>query len=109
MFIKLELPEIIMALLNAKNVYDSNAYSELFTINAVVHDEGKDYHGIAEIKKWNEATNKKYRVTLEPIDFLKRDKVSILTVRVTGNFDGSPATLKYNFTFEGEKIKTLDI
>lgn len=109
MLIKLEVPEIIKALLNAQNVYDSNAYSELFTIIAIVHDEGRDHHGIAEIKKWNEATNKKYGVTLDPINFLKSDKQSILTVIVTGNFDGSPATLKYYFTFEDEKIKTLDI
>ncbi len=55
---KLELPGTIIALLKAQNEYDSQAYSDLFETNSTVHDEGKDYHGKDEIKKWNEATNK---------------------------------------------------
>ncbi len=106
---KLELPEIIVALLKAQREYDSQAYAEFFTTDAVVHDEGKDYNGKNEIKKWNEATNKKYRITLEPLEFSTNGTESTLTAMVSGNFDGSPAPIKYNFTFEDNKIKTLNI
>ena len=106
---KLELPQTIIALLKAQNEYDSIAYADLFATDAIVHDEGKDYHGKNEIKKWNETTNGKYRVTLDPIEFRNDDKQCVLTVMATGNFDGSPAPIKFNFTFENEKIKTLKI
>ena len=106
---KLELPQTITALIKAQNEYDSNAYAALFSDNAIVHDEGKKYLGVSGIKQWNEETNKKYHIKLSPTNFVNNKKEFVLTVMVTGNFDGSPTALKYNFTFEDEKIKTLSI
>jgi hypothetical protein len=100
-----KLPIVIEALVAAQNSYNSTAFAELFSPDAIVHDEGKTHTGTLEIKQWNEATNDKYRVTLEP----KIYKSGILAVSVSGNFDGSPALLHYHFTFEDDKIKTLGI
>ncbi|MFD2937229.1 nuclear transport factor 2 family protein [Spirosoma flavum] len=103
------LPQLITALMTAQNNYDSNGFAALFAANAIVHDAGETYNGPAEIKQWNEATNEKYRVTLEPAEFLTHENGGILTVMVSGNFAGSPAPLKYNFAFDDEKINTLSI
>ncbi|GAB3773326.1 hypothetical protein GCM10028818_14680 [Spirosoma horti] len=105
----LVLPQLIAALVEAQNKYDSHSYAALFANNAIVQDEGKVYKGPAEIQLWNEETNKKYRVTLAPIDFSTNEKGGILTVMVSGNFAGSPLPLKYSFTFENEAIKSLSI
>lgn len=103
------IPQIITALIKAQNDYDSHGYAALFTDHAIVQDEGKVYNGTDEIKLWNEETTKKYRVTLEPIQFSTNENGGVLTVMVSGNFAGSPLPLKYTFIVEHEKIKRLSI
>ncbi len=103
------IPQLLTALVKAQNNHDSDKFAALFTTNAIVHDEGETHHGPAEIKQWNEAANEKYRATLESTEFLTHENGGILTVTVSGNFAGSPALLKYAFTFDGEKIRTLSI
>ena len=41
---------------------------------------------------------------------IKDDNVGVVvTVEVSGTFDGSPITLDYHFTIEGDKIGSLTI
>jgi ketosteroid isomerase-like protein len=104
-----KLPVIITDLTEAQNNFDSTAYAALFTTDAHVHDEGHDHIGRAAIQKWNEATNEKYRTQLEPLTFSGDEKEGVLEVLVSGNFDGSPITLHYHFTFENGRIRALRI
>lgn len=106
---ELNLPHAVAALIAAQNNYDSTVFSEQFTIDATVYDEGQFYNGRPAIKQWNQMTNDKYSVTLTPVAFMNEDAHSILTVQVSGNFPGSPIDLKYQFTFERDQIKTLKI
>lgn len=106
---ELNLPHAVAALIAAQNNYDSTVFSEQFTIDATVYDEGQFYNGRPAIKQWNQMTNDKYSVTLMPVAFMNEDAHSILTVQVSGNFPGSPIDLKYQFTFERDQIKTLKI
>ncbi len=77
-----KLPAVLVALITAQNEHNSQAFAEVFTNDALVHDEGKDYSGKAAIKTWNEDTNKKYNTRLEPEAMREKGAEIILTVLV---------------------------
>lgn len=105
----MNLPKIISDLLNAQSVFDSNAYTNCFSENAIVLDEGNTYNGKADIKKWNDETNAQYRITMEPIKLKTDDDRIVLTAKISGNFDGSPAVLKYHIRIKDELIEQMEI
>ncbi|MFP3591558.1 nuclear transport factor 2 family protein [Chryseobacterium sp. SIMBA_038] len=105
----MDLPIILKNLLKAQENFDSISYSECFSDNAQVFDEGKTHKGKEEIKDWNEKTNEEYKTKLEVIDVFNEDKMTVLTTMGSGNFDGSPIILKYNFEIENDKISSLKI
>ena len=104
-----KLPKVLADLLIAQNEHNSTAYANNFTENAIVYDEGHNYHGKPAIKRWNETTNEKYQTKLEPIGISKKENESVLTVMVSGTFDGSPLPLKYHFVIEESKIASLRV
>jgi len=83
--------------------------SQCFTEDAVVKDEGQTYNGRAEIKEWKARASEKYQYTSEPMDLDHEDRKAVVTSRLTGNFPGSPVSLRFFFELEGEKIKSLEI
>lgn len=105
----IKLPQLIAAFVQAKNDHDSNALIACFANDAVVHDEGKELLGIAAIKKWIDASNAKYQVALEVVNFIERKDETILTAQVSGNFEGSPILLDYHLTVNEGKISELSI
>jgi len=46
----MNLPPIVTRLVTAQNQFDSQAYSDCFTEDAIVHDEGRNHQGKTEIK-----------------------------------------------------------
>jgi len=104
-----KLPTVLVALITAQNEHNSQAFAEAFTNDALVHDEGKVYSGKAAIKTWNEGTNKKYNTRLEPEAMQEKGAEIILTVLVSGTFEGSPITLEYHFRIKDSKIIYLNI
>jgi ketosteroid isomerase-like protein len=50
-FMNIKLPRSIETYFRAANAHDSRSIADCFTEDAVVHDEGKDYHGLAAIKE----------------------------------------------------------
>jgi len=105
----MKLPSIIADLLTAQEKYDSNAFSECFSNDAVVFDEGKTYRGKKEVRQWNEMTNAKYKTKYEPLEISNSEDEIILTAKISGTFDGSPARIKYHFTIKEGKIISLRI
>ena len=105
----IELPLPIDLYVRAENLGDTQLLSECFAPDAMVHDEGHTYSGLAAIQKWKAETKRKYRHTVEPLAIAHRDGRTILTAKVAGNFPGSPVTLEFRFTLDGEKIVALDI
>lgn len=105
----MDLPIILKKLLQAQENFDSISYSECFSDDAVVFDEGKTHNGKDEIKSWNEKTNEEYKAKLEAIDVFNEDQITILTTKVSGTFDGSPIVLKYRFDIKNDKISALKI
>ena len=105
----MQLPKIIADLLAAQDKYDSKAFAENFSDDAVVHDERQTYRGKREIQQWNELTNAKYKTKYEPFEIsTEGEKITMLT-KVSGTFDGSPITLTYHFETNGGKITSLSI
>jgi hypothetical protein len=105
----MNLPSIIKDLIEVQAKFDSKAYANCFSETAIVFDENETHTGQQEIMQWNEKTNAKYQTQLEPIEFYTIDKTSILTTKVSGNFDGSPIVLKYHFELNNGQIDALKI
>lgn len=103
----MNLPNIISELVKAQNEFDSAAYANCFTENAVVFDEGKTHNGIAEIENWIDKANKEYKATMKPLDF--NEKESVLSAEISGSFPGSPITLKYHLELQEGLIQSLKI
>jgi hypothetical protein len=54
-------------------------------------------------------TNEKYKTKYEPLDVSTKNGKIILTVKVSGTFDGSPIILKYIFEVKEAKIISLRV
>jgi hypothetical protein len=104
----LDLPEPIAAYFSADKS-DSDTVSQCFTENAVVKDEGHTYSGRAAIKKWKAAVSTRYQYTSEPFACERKDGMTVVTSRLTGNFPGSPVNLRFFFELEGDRIASLEI
>ena len=88
---------------------DAERLSQCFTENAVVKDEGHTYTGRAAIKEWKARASEKYQYTSELLALDREDRKAVVTSRLTGNFPGSPVSLRFFFELDGEKIKSLEI
>ncbi len=105
----MKLPKVIADLVAAQDKYDSEAFAGHFSDDAIVHDEGKTYQGIKEIRQWNEMTNAKYKTKYEPLEVTTNGDRITLTAKISGTFEGSPATIKYHFETKNGKITSLQI
>jgi len=105
----IKLPKIIAAYVRAQNAHDTKAILACFSENALVHDEGKGYYGKKAIGKWIEKTTKKYMPNFSPTKIEEGHKETILTVKVSGSFAGSPVDIDFHFVIENEMIASLNI
>src|ERR1700756_3766158 len=92
-----------------EKAHDTDALAECFAPDATVQDEGQTLKGRKAIKAWRLETAKKYRHTLEPIAASARGGNTVVSTKLTGNFPGSPITLDFVFTLQGDKIAALGI
>jgi ketosteroid isomerase-like protein len=109
MIMSLNLPEPIAAYFADENRHDMDALARCFADDAVVRDEGRTIEGLPAIKEWRAETKKRYQHTVEPLASVARDGKIDVTVRVAGNFPGSPIDLQFVFTLEGGTISLLEI
>ena len=104
-----KLPRPLADYFSATNAHDVAAMSAPFAEHAVVKDEGREHRGLPEIREWMRETIRKYDVRVEPMEVREADSSTVVTGRVSGNFPGSPITLRYRFAFEGHGISRLEI
>ena len=105
----MKLPRIINDYINASNAHDVKSILSCFSDDAVVHDEEETLHGKKAVEGWITKTIEKYKFQFKPLR-IKEDKGDVVvTVEVSGTFDGSPVTLDYHFTIESDKILSLKI
>jgi hypothetical protein len=105
----IHFPAPIALFFQLSNDKDSASLNRCFAPDAAVHDEKHTYNGIAEITDWFIESKKKYSYTAEPLEMEGADTAVIVRARVSGNFPGSPAVLRYTFELKNDKIRSLDI
>jgi hypothetical protein len=72
-------------------------------------DEGREWHGVAEIRGWDEQ-KPAHRSSIEPTESAKTGADTEVSASVTGVFPGSPTTLRFRFTADPEaRITSLTI
>jgi hypothetical protein len=82
----------------------------LFSDGATVVDEGQTREGTPAIRAWKTGPASQYTYTT---DVLATAAVTahrfVVTARLTGNFPGGTAELKFDFTVAGDRISRLMI
>ena len=89
---------------------DIDSIVALFSDDATVVDEGETRHGTVAIRAWQTGPASQYTYTTEVLgtDALSGDRF-VVTGRLTGNFPGGTAELKWDFTVAGDRISRLVI
>lgn len=105
----MNLPQVITDLVNAQNNFDSIAYANCFSENAVVFDEGRTHNGKSEIQEWIDESNKKYKSVMKPLEYAENGTASILSAECSGTFPGSPLTLQFHFDIVEGQIQHLKV
>ena len=105
----LDLPAPLPAYFAAKNAHDIDAMLACFADGAHVRDEGQDYRGSPAIRGWIEETTRKYKVSVAPSEAEQNGGTISVNALVSGDFPGSPATLRFQFKVVGGKISTWSI
>lgn len=105
----MNLPKVVSELISTQNSFDSAAYANCFSPTAIVFDEGKTHKGKKEIQDWITDANERYQATMQPLSFEEKEYESILKVKVSGNFEGSPIQLNYHLEIEDDQIQSLKI
>ncbi|MFI8215541.1 nuclear transport factor 2 family protein [Streptomyces sp. NPDC085932] len=86
---------------------DHERYAALFAEDAVVHDEGRTHRGIAAVRRW--------RGEVPAVAYDLREAAGTAAAcravaEVSGDFPGSPVTLRFTFERDARgKITLLDI
>ena len=88
---------------------DRALLEECFSEDTVLYDEGKEYRGSAAVCNHILKANRDAKVTTEVTGCAGNQDGFVVTATLSGEFEGSPISLDFHFTFEDEKIKTLDI
>jgi hypothetical protein len=104
-----DLPTPIAIYIGAANRGETKALAQCFAESAVVRDEGQTIEGLAAIKKWMVETKQKYQHTIEPLASNQKDGKTVVTNRLTGNFQGSPIELEFVFTLDRDQIVAQEI
>ncbi|KUM23321.1 hypothetical protein AU467_10360 [Mesorhizobium loti] len=93
----------------ANNRHDIDAMLAPFSPDAAVGDEGGTHRGSAAIRRWMVWTTQEYQAKVEVAEACAIANAWRVVGVVSGNFPGSPITLHYDFTLEGDRIARLEI
>src|SRR3954469_17242590 len=104
------LPDVILRYFERNTDRDIDSIVGLFADDATVIDEGEERHGAAEVRAWQTGAASKYTYTTEvtSAEALGPDRY-VVTGRLTGNFPGGTADLKWDFSVAGKRITQLII
>ncbi|MFI8566248.1 nuclear transport factor 2 family protein [Rhodococcus sp. NPDC078407] len=73
---------------------DLEPYFDLFAPDAVVEDEGREYHGIDAIRSWRTEVP---QVHYDVLSVVESGSGRMATAQISGDFPGSPVNLAYWF------------
>lgn len=108
----LNLPPAIAGYFAAANAHDGAAMVRHFAPDALVVDEQQDRRGHAAIREWEAHAHALYQPLATPVSVhageTAGDDITV-TATVSGNFPGSPATLRFAFRLSEGLITRLEI
>jgi hypothetical protein len=104
-----DLPTPVAKFIAAENAEDADALARCFMQDAVVRDERRTHTGRPAIRAWNADAKTKYRHTIAPLHSATRDGKTVVRMRLTGSFPGSPVEVDFAFTPAGDEIARLEI
>jgi uncharacterized protein (TIGR02246 family) len=104
------VPDVITRYLVAQATRDFDTLLTLFADDAVVVDEGQTRRGASEIRAWREtvATAYEYTTELRGVEDAG-EGMYVARVHLEGNFPGGNVDLRYRFTIEADRIRSLEI
>ncbi len=106
----MKIDPTIQSFVNAMNAQNASAVAACFAPEATVQDEGNEHRGTEAIEAWYSEASRKYQPVMKIQDIAETEKgEAVLTGEVSGDFEGSPATLRYRMLIEGDKIARLKI
>ena len=106
----ISVPPPVATYLAAEKAKDSEWLARCFREGAVVRDEGHEHRGTAAIREWHREANASFRYTVEPLGASESGPAdTVVRARVTGDFPGSPAVLRFHFTLAGDRIASLEV
>jgi len=107
---RLNLPAAVAGYLRAADASDADALVACFTKGAQVTDEGRTWRGQTEIRRWWEgpANQFQYTVKVRGGQRIGSDRY-VARIRLTGNFPGRTADVRYRFTLRDAMISALTI
>lgn len=103
------LPAAVDTYLNTPKAEVGPLLQELFTPDAIVHDEGRSHIGIDAIQSWSNAVTTAFTFTRTVTDVAVRGADAVVRTRVEGNFPGSPVDLHHHFSVTDGRISALTI
>jgi ketosteroid isomerase-like protein len=106
---QMKMPHTISAYVQATNARDNDACGALFTQDAIIHDKGQGHRGVAAIRGWLTSTVEKYQYTLTPTSLSQEGSETIHTAKLSGDFSGSPLSMRFYFVLHEGKISQRDI
>ena len=89
---------------------DIDGIVALFSDDATVIDEAETRHGTDEIRAWQTGTASKYTYSTEILAITDGEPGrSFVDARITGDFPGGVADLRWDFTVSDDRIRRLVI
>jgi hypothetical protein len=105
----IQLPPPVDLYVQLETAGDTETLSACFAPNAIVHDEGRTYEGLAAITAWKAETKQKYHHTVTPLEVAQQQGKTVLKAQRTGTFPGSPMTVSFDVVLEAGKILSLEM
>ncbi|MCX5517691.1 nuclear transport factor 2 family protein [Kaistia defluvii] len=104
-----KLPHPVTAYYSTAAAHDFEALAHGFAVDGVVRDEGAVRTGRAAIATWAANAYAQYKHETEVLGAREQDGVHVVSVRVRGEFPGSPVQLTQRFALAGDEIRSLEI
>jgi ketosteroid isomerase-like protein len=105
-----DLPEMIDSYLGAHQARDLDAAMSSYSQDATVTDDGRTYHGPAEIRAWLSRSASEYTYTSEVVAATRIDDDRYdLALHLEGNFPGGQTDLHFRFRLLDGAISRLVI
>jgi len=103
------LPAAIARYFGGANAFDAETASSMFAPDAVVHDEAHDHVGRPAIRQWVQDTIDRYATQFVVESASDSADATLVVVRLSGSFPGSPIRMRFVFQLAEGTITHLDI